>query len=235
MFQSIIKRLQLLNHNCIAIKSALEIFIRCVFIDYKNYTVESEPENTRFRALIIPLILILFIIMLYVMIPNHTNVQAHIINNKMTTTQQFIDPQNNVKIQFTYEPEKPIVYAYTNLKFSVQKLQTGQHLKDILAKITVTNGQRIFKFNNVTVSDGDFSIKVRFLEEGRYQAIIKIDSNHDAIALASFNVVVPFQPIGTINVDNIMPLIIPVLIVGIIGLIVIVTFIIVVRVKERMA
>jgi hypothetical protein len=167
------------------------------------------------------------------MISNNTSIQAHIISNEMTT-QQFIDPQNNVKIQFTYEPEKPILYAYTNLRFSIQNLQTGQHLKDIFAKITVTNGQRIFKFNNITVSDGDFSIKVRFLEEGTYQAIIRIYSKHNAIALASFKVLVPFQPIGTTNLNNIMPLIIPAVIVGIIGVIVIVTFIIVVRVKERM-
>ena len=84
------------------------------------------------------------------------------------------------------------------------------------------------------MSDGDFSIKVKFLEEGTYQAIIRIASKHNAIALASFKVVVPLQPIGTININYIMPLIIPAAIVGIIGVIGIVTFIMVVRDKERM-
>lgn len=42
---------------------------------------------------------------------------AHIIGNR---TQLWISPQQNVKIEFTFEPEKPLLYSPTDLKFSVQ-------------------------------------------------------------------------------------------------------------------
>jgi len=156
---------------------------------------------------------------------------AHITGDR---TQQWINPQDNVKIQFTYEPEKPLIGSPTELKFSVQNLQTGQHLKDLFAKVTIINGQRVFKFNNLTVSDGDFSVNSTFPNEGTYQVILRINSKDYAIALASFRVFVPFQPLGTINLNYTIPLLLPAALAGIIGVIVIATFsIIVKRDKKR--
>ena len=138
-----------------------------------------------------------------------------------------------MKIEFTYEPEKPLLYSPTELKFSVQNLQTGEHLKELLAKIRVINGQGFFKFNNMAVQNGDFSINSTFPNEGTYQVILRINSKDYAIALASFKVFVPFQPIGTVDLNRMIPLILPAAIVGIIGVIVVVTFLIVGNKKDK--
>ncbi len=149
---------------------------------------------------------------------------GHIIGNR---TQQWISPQQNVKIEFTYQPEKPLLESPTELQFSVQNLQTGQHLKDLFAKIIVINGQGFFKSNNMTVQNGDFSVNSTFPIEGTYQVILRINSKDYAIALASFKVIVPFQPIGTVDLNKMSPLILPAAIIGIIGAIVVVTFLII--------
>lgn len=151
---------------------------------------------------------------------------AHITGDR---TQQWTNPQDNVKIQFIYEPEKPLIGSPTELKFSVQNLQTGQHLKDLFAKVTIINGQRVFKFNNLTVSDGDFSVNSTFPNEGTYQVILRINSRDYAIALASFRVFVPFQPLGTINLNYTIPLLLPAALAGIIGVIAIATFLIIMK------
>jgi hypothetical protein len=155
---------------------------------------------------------------------------AHITGNR---TQQWTSSQQNVKIEFTYEPEKPLLDSPTELKFSVQNLQTGHHLKDLLAKIMVINGQGFFKFNNMTIQNGDFSENSTFPIEGTYQVILRINSKDYAIALASFKVIVPFQPIGTVDLNQMSPLILPAAIIGIIGVIVVVTFLIIGNRKDK--
>lgn len=155
---------------------------------------------------------------------------AHITGNR---TQQWISHQQNVKIEFTYEPEKPLLDSPAELKFSVQNLQTGHHLKNLFAKITVINGQGFFKFNNMTVQNGDFSVNSTFPSEGTYQVILRIDSKDYAIALASFKVIIPFQPIGTVDLNQLIPLILPAAIVGIIGVIVVVAFLIIGNRKDK--
>jgi len=155
---------------------------------------------------------------------------AHITGNR---TQQWISPQQNVKIEFTYEPEKPLLDSPTELKFSVQNLQTGHHLRDLLAKIMIINGQGFFKSNNMTVQNGDFSVNSTFPIEGTYQVILRINSKDYAIALASFKVIVPFQPIGTVDLNQMIPLFLPAAIIGIIGVIVLVTFLIIGNRKDK--
>jgi hypothetical protein len=73
------------------------------------------------------------------------------------------------------------------LEFSIQNLQNGSHLKNLIAKVTVTNNP-IYKFDNITIADGDFSIRCPFLDPGIHQVIIKIGSNGYSLALASFNI-----------------------------------------------
>jgi hypothetical protein len=155
---------------------------------------------------------------------------AHITGNRI---QQWISPQQNVKIQFTYEPEKPLLDSPTELNFSVQNLQTGQHLKDLFAKIIIINAQGFSKFNNMTVQNGDFSVNSTFPIEGTYQVILRINSNDYAIALASFKVIVPIQPIGTVDLNQMIPLILPAAIIGIIGVLVVVTFLIIGNRKNK--
>ena len=82
---------------------------------------------------------------------------AHI---KELKVQEWIDKSKNIKIQFAYSPEKPIIDTFTELKFSVQNLETGEHIKNFDARVVVTNGQRLFKFENITVARWRFFCKI---------------------------------------------------------------------------
>ncbi|HEX5186317.1 MAG TPA: hypothetical protein VFV86_05450 [Nitrososphaeraceae archaeon] len=106
--------------------------------------------------------------------------------------QEWIDENKNIKIQFDYEPDKPIIDTFTELLFSVQDLETGEHIKNFDARVVVTNGIRLFKFENITVADGDFSVKYLFPDDGTHQVLARINTNN-SISLASFSVFVPHQ------------------------------------------
>jgi hypothetical protein len=114
---------------------------------------------------------------------------AHI---KESRVQEWIDKSKNIKIQFDYLPEKPIIDTFTELQFSVQDLKTGEHIKNFDARVVVTNGQRLFKFENITVADGDFSVKYLFPDDGTHQVLTRINTNN-SILLAPFSVFVPHQ------------------------------------------
>ena len=114
---------------------------------------------------------------------------AHIKESKI---QEWVDKNKNIKIQFAYSPEKPIIDTFTELKFSVQDLETGEHIENFDARAVVTNGQRLFKFENITVANGDFSVKYLFPDDGTHQVLTRINTNN-TILLASFNVFVPHQ------------------------------------------
>ena len=111
---------------------------------------------------------------------------AHIYNN---VTQVWKDRLNNVKIQFSNLPEKPTIEDLIQLQFSVQNLQTGDHLKNFIAKVIVINDP-IYRFDNIIVADGDFSIRCPYLDSGMHQVIVKVDSKDYSVALISFNVFV---------------------------------------------
>jgi hypothetical protein len=132
-----------------------------------------------------------------------------------TTQQTWIDKLNNLKVQFGYSPGKPVIDAPTQLKFSVQNLQTGEQLKNLSARVVVLSNaggqQRSFKFTNITAApNGTYSVKYLFPDSGLYNIITKIDSK-DFASLASFNVSVPFAPLGTVNVSNLNTIVIPVI------------------------
>ena len=123
------------------------------------------------------------------MIPIHS-CYAHI--GDSNNTQVWKNPKNNLKIEFAYNPEKPIIDTFTNLQFSVTDLGTDEHIKDLVAQVTVTNGQRLFKFQNISAQNGDFSVDYLFPDDGTHQVLLRIDKN-DSINVASFNVFVPHQ------------------------------------------
>jgi hypothetical protein len=111
-----------------------------------------------------------------------------------TNQQQWIDKQSNVKILFIYLPEKTLVNTPTELRFSVQNLQTGSHLKNITAVVSVTSQNTLFKFNKVTAPNGVFSLKYIFPNPDTYQVIVKANSKNYSLALASFKVLIPVPP-----------------------------------------
>jgi hypothetical protein len=141
------------------------------------------------------------------------NVFAHIAqeNKTLATIQEWKNARDNVKIQCSYSPEKPLIYNETKLIFSIQDLITGNHIRDLVASITIVKNDRIFfKSNNVEIQNGDLSLNVRFLEDGNYQVISQISSiDNIAVALTSFDILVPLQPIGKFNAEALGPLLIP--------------------------
>ena len=136
---------------------------------------------------------------------------AHIPQDNTIVVQEWRNTQNNVKIQFSYIPKKPLVYTDTDLIYSIQDLTNGSHIKDLIASITITKNDKIFfKFNDVDIPNGDLSFKVRFLEDGNYQVISQISSmDNIALALASFDILVPLQPFGKFDVDSLISSLIP--------------------------
>jgi len=156
--------------------------------------------------------------------------------NSGNGTQLWVDRENNVKVQFTYLPQTPIIDTPTQLKFNIQNSQTGTPLRNLVARVViVTNSsgqERSFKFTNITAPNGSFSVNYLFPDTGVYQVIPRIYSK-DASILASFKVLVPIQPFGVINTNNINPLILPAGLVGIVGAIVVVSFLIMMRKRKK--
>ena len=52
------------------------------------------------------------------------------------------------------------------MQFSIQNLTNDQHIKDFDARVVVTSDQRLFKFENITAHEGDFSVKYIFPDDG---------------------------------------------------------------------
>jgi hypothetical protein len=65
--------------------------------------------------------------------------------------------EQSMKIQFAYQPQKPILDQPTELKFVVQNLKTGDYLRNHVANILVTHNSSgvfsNFRFSNLTVPE----------------------------------------------------------------------------------
>ncbi|MFL6381860.1 MAG: hypothetical protein ACJ72S_11295, partial [Nitrososphaeraceae archaeon] len=154
----------------------------------------------------------------------------------VTRNQEWIDKQSNIKVSFTYLPERPMVGGSTELKFNVEDLKTSTPSKDVFARVTIIDGQQQqvpLRSYNITAPDGFFSIKYQFAHEGTYQIIVKLNSKYSALTLASFKILVPFQPFGVFNVNYISPLLLPAALVGIVGVVIILAFMIAVNKKRK--
>ncbi|HEU4824279.1 MAG TPA: hypothetical protein VFS97_12705 [Nitrososphaeraceae archaeon] len=150
-------------------------------------------------------------------------------NKKLAAIQEWKDQQNAVKVLFSYGPEKPLLYTSTDLKFSIQDLKTGNHLKDLVMNSTIIKDDKIFfKFNGVTIKNGDLSLKAQFPEDGNYQIISQVRSKDNvAIALTSFNIFVPLQPFGKFDADSFTTTLIPagLVAVSLLGLVAVIMFV----------
>ena len=120
----------------------------------------------------------------------HTS-YAHLTDSEKI--QVWTNSKENVKIQFSYYPEMPIIDTFTSLNFSVQDLQSDTHIRDLTGRVVVTNGQRLFKFENITVPNGHFSVRYIFPDDGTHQVLLRLDTSTDLKLIASFNVFVPHQ------------------------------------------
>ena len=93
----------------------------------------------------------------------------------------------------------PIIDQFTELKFSIQNASTSEHIKDLTGRVTVTNGQRLFKFQNIGIPDGDFSVKYLFPDDGTHQVLLRVDGKNKLTEIASFKVFVPHQGLYQAN------------------------------------
>jgi hypothetical protein len=181
-----------------------------------SYRLRLSAYSNLFSSSIFLILLITIVVALSLNIDALGQTLSSSSTTATTTTQQtWIDKLNNLKMQFGYLPKEPVIDKPTELKFTVQNLQTGEQLNDnISARVAVINNaggqQRSFKFTNITAPNGIYSVKYLFPDSGQYNVITKIDSN-DFTSLASFNVSVPFAPLGTVNVGNLNPIALPVI------------------------
>ena len=75
--------------------------------------------------------------------------------------QEITDNSDGIKIQFTYEPEKPIIDTFTKLYFSVQDLE-GNHFKDVKASVVVTKWTTTFQVSKYNCYRWRFLCRVYF-------------------------------------------------------------------------
>jgi hypothetical protein len=129
-----------------------------------------------------------FTVFLYL---NNSNLTySHIPTNNQIAIQEIVNQHDKIKVQFAYDQDKIKINTLTDLKFSVLNSTTEEHIKNFLARVVVTEGSELFGFDNITVSDGDFSVNHSFANYGSHQVILRIDTNSSIIA-ASFNLIIP--------------------------------------------
>ena len=151
-------------------------------------------------------------------------------------SQEWVDKESNTKVQFTYSPDKPLVSGFTKLKFNLEDSKKGTPLKDVFARVTIIGvlpQKAPLKFYSIKAPNGNFSVEYQFPLEGTYQIFVKADSNNSALALAPFEVFVPFRPVGTININNIYPILIPLGLVALVGTLVILSFMLLVNKMKK--
>ena len=139
-----------------------------------------------------------FTIILY--LNNYSIVYSHISSNNIAI-QEIMDQNDEIKVQFVYDPKNIKLNTLSDLKFSVLNSTTNEHIKKFIARVVVTEGSEIFGFTNITVNDGDFSVKHSFTNYGNHQVILRIDTN-SSIIRASFDVTVPYQSSSPFLVDS---------------------------------
>lgn len=137
-------------------------------------------------------LLYFFGITIFLYLNNYSTVYSHIPNNNnnQIALQEILDQHDNIKVQFAYEPENIKINTLTDLKFSVLNLKTDEHIKNFLARVVVTEGSELFRFNNITVNDGDFSVKHSFANYGTHQVFLRVDTN-SSITPVTFDVIIP--------------------------------------------
>ena len=111
-------------------------------------------------------------------------------------TKTWLDRDSNIKILFSTTPAQPTIATPSVLRFTVQNLQTGKPVTNLLARVVIfggtSNQEAAFRLTNISAPAGHFSINVIFPHVASYQVITRITSQtHDVSSLASFTVIVP--------------------------------------------
>jgi len=121
-------------------------------------------------------------------------------------TETWLDRDQDIKIVLNMIPVQPTIGTPCLLRFTVQNLETGKPLTNLLASVVIlgvnSSQETTFRLTNISAPDGNFSTNVIFRDIGSYQVITRIMSQtHSVAALASFIVIVPLPPF-TLNVPG---------------------------------
>jgi len=135
-------------------------------------------------------LLFFFSFTLFLYLNNSNLIYSHIPTNNQISIQEIVDQHDKIKVQFAYDQDKIKINTLTDLKFSVLNSTTEEHIKNFLVRVVVTEGSELFRFDNIRVRDGDFSIKHSFANYGSHQVILRVDTNSSIIP-ASFNLIIP--------------------------------------------
>lgn len=111
-------------------------------------------------------------------------------------TKTWLDKDNNIKIIFSSAPAQPTIATPSMLSFTVENLQTGKPVTNLLARLVILGGpsnqETTFRMTNISAPYGHYSVNVIFPDIGTYQVITRVTSqSHDVSSLASFTVAVP--------------------------------------------
>ena len=134
--------------------------------------------------------LLFFGFTLFLYLNNYNFIYSHIHTNNQIAIQEILDQRDKIKVQFAYDQEKVKINTLTDLKFSVLNSTTGEHIKNFLARVVITEASEVFEFDNIKVNGGDFSVKHSFANYGTHQVILRVDTN-SSITPAAFDVIVP--------------------------------------------
>lgn len=58
----------------------------------------------------------------------HNKAFAHMPVSNTSRIQEWTDSRNGISTQFVYEPERPIIDTFTELKFSIKNLTSRNHI-----------------------------------------------------------------------------------------------------------
>ena len=150
---------------------------------------------------ILQFLLMIFAVILGQLSPNIASAQL-----STNGTKTWLDRDQNIKIVLNIIPLQPRIGTPSMLRFTVQNLETGKPLTNLLASVVilgVNSGQETtFRLTKISAPDGNFSTNVIFRDIGSYQVITRIMSQtHNVAALAYFIVIVPL-PLFTLNVPG---------------------------------
>lgn len=98
--------------------------------------------------------------------------------------QEWTNQKFDILIQFDTDPQTPSVGKNATLNFSVQNLQTEEHLKNFTAAITIiyyggsgnASSNIVYKSNSRQIADGDFSQSYVFTNGGTYEVFLRVDT-----------------------------------------------------------
>ena len=105
----------------------------------------------------------------------------------------WISKRDNLNITMKVMPEIPIIDEKTKISFEIRKLNDSKFIEDLNARVTITDHDGLFKFNNqyMPISNGKISVEYIFPDDGEHRIILQLYRNESAFAVSYFNMVIP--------------------------------------------